>query len=81
MTLLLGVIGALPGKVEAATLTVNSTSDAVDATPGDGFCDDGAGNCTLPHCPPLPTRWSLTATPSPGPVPTPTARASGPMQC
>lgn len=30
-----------------AAFTVNSTADAVDATPGDGACDDGAGNCTL----------------------------------
>ncbi len=27
--------------------TVNSTTDAPDAVPGDGVCDDGAGNCTL----------------------------------
>jgi CSLREA domain-containing protein len=30
-----------------ATFTVNSTGDASDATPGDGVCDDGGGNCTL----------------------------------
>ena len=29
------------------TFIVNSTADAVDANPGDGACDDGAGNCTL----------------------------------
>jgi len=31
----------------AADFTVDSTADVVDATPGDGVCDDGAGNCTL----------------------------------
>ena len=30
-----------------ATLTVTNASNAVDADPGDGVCDDGAGNCTL----------------------------------
>ena len=29
------------------TFVVNSTLDATDAIPGDGLCDDGAGNCTL----------------------------------
>ena len=38
---------ALPGSADAATFTVNSTADAPDANPGDGVCDDGAGNCTL----------------------------------
>ena len=33
--------------VHAATFTVNSPADAVDANPGDGVCDDGTGNCTL----------------------------------
>lgn len=27
--------------------TVTSTADATDASPGDGACDDGGGNCTL----------------------------------
>jgi CSLREA domain-containing protein len=31
----------------AATFTVNSAVDAVDANPGDGFCDTGGGVCTL----------------------------------
>jgi CSLREA domain-containing protein len=31
----------------AANFIVDSTADAVDANPGDGICDDGAGNCTL----------------------------------
>lgn len=26
---------------------VNTTGDQNDQTPGDGFCDDGAGNCSL----------------------------------
>ncbi len=32
-----------------ATFTVNSTSDVVDAHPGDGICETGSGNgiCTL----------------------------------
>jgi len=34
-------------RVHAANFTVNVTSDGPDANPGDGFCDDGAGNCTL----------------------------------
>ena len=29
------------------TFTVGSTVDAADADPGDGACDDAAGNCTL----------------------------------
>jgi hypothetical protein len=31
----------------AANFIVDSPADAVDAHPGDGICDDGAGNCTL----------------------------------
>ena len=31
----------------AHTYTVNSTADTSDATPGDGVCADGSGNCTL----------------------------------
>lgn len=31
----------------AISLAVNSTIDAVDATPGDGACADAAGECTL----------------------------------
>ena len=38
---------ALPSNANAATFTVDSTADAPDANPGDGVCDDGAGNCTL----------------------------------
>jgi len=36
-----------PKVALAATFTVNSTADAVDANPGDGVCDDGIGKCTL----------------------------------
>ena len=37
-----------PDAVLALTdILVDSTADAVDANPGDGACDDGAGNCTL----------------------------------
>ncbi|MFQ5519802.1 MAG: choice-of-anchor Q domain-containing protein [Candidatus Methylomirabilia bacterium] len=32
---------------QAATFTVNSTVDAVDANPGDGVCATAAGECTL----------------------------------
>ena len=35
------------GTAHGATFSVNSTADAVDAAPGDGVCDDGAGNCTV----------------------------------
>ncbi len=31
----------------ARPILVNSTLDAADAIPGDGICDDGAGNCPL----------------------------------
>jgi CSLREA domain-containing protein len=31
----------------AATLNVTSTADTSDSVPGDGFCDDGTGACTL----------------------------------
>ena len=30
-----------------STLVVSSTGDTADATPGDGVCNDGTGNCTL----------------------------------
>jgi len=38
---------AAPWSVHAAAFTVDSNTDVVDANPGDGICDDGAGNCTL----------------------------------
>jgi CSLREA domain-containing protein len=44
------VLAAIPAQA-ASTFTVNSTTDAPDANPGDGVCDsdsEGAGNqCTL----------------------------------
>lgn len=33
--------------VSAATFTVNTTNDTVDATPGDGICADAASACSL----------------------------------
>ena len=35
------------GAFEVVQFTVNSTSDSAASNPGDGVCDDGAGNCTL----------------------------------
>ena len=40
-------IGAFELETELAGIIVNSTADAIDVNPGDGICDDGAGNCTL----------------------------------
>jgi large repetitive protein len=37
----------IPAPVYAATFTVNSTIDAVDANPGDGICASATGECTL----------------------------------
>jgi len=42
-----GDVATVLVTVPATILTVSSTSDARDANPGDGDCDDGAGNCTL----------------------------------
>src|SRR5206468_13059729 len=36
-----------PGQSYAASFTVNSTTDAVDASPGDGLCATSGGQCTL----------------------------------
>ena len=44
---IVGYFAATPQSAAAATFTVTSTVDAPDAVPGDGICDDGAGNCTL----------------------------------
>jgi large repetitive protein len=42
------VVGVLPAVgAAAATLVVNSTLDAVDAAPGNGFCATAGGVCTL----------------------------------
>jgi len=46
LVFLLAAIG-LPSPVQAATFTVNSMADTIDANPGDGICNDGTGNCTL----------------------------------
>jgi CSLREA domain-containing protein len=43
----LGLLLATTLPAVAATFTVNSTVDAVDATPGDGACATAAGACTL----------------------------------
>jgi CSLREA domain-containing protein len=42
----------VPGKwqtsvASAATISVNSTTDALDVNPGDGICADSSGYCTL----------------------------------
>ncbi len=44
--LVLGPLG-LGGRAEAATFTVASTEDMVDALPGDGLCATATGTCTL----------------------------------
>jgi uncharacterized repeat protein (TIGR01451 family)/CSLREA domain-containing protein len=40
-------LAMLAPAAHAATFTVTSTADAVDASPGDGLCDTGLGLCTL----------------------------------
>lgn len=44
---LLALSGSLSGAANAATFVVNSVSDGVDATPGDGTCLTAGGACTL----------------------------------
>lgn len=41
------VLFAPPRPAHAATFTVNSTADAVDASPGNGVCATAGGVCTL----------------------------------
>jgi len=41
------LLASLPVSAVAATFTVDSTADAVDANPGDGHCATAAGQCTL----------------------------------
>src|SRR5690242_21889878 len=36
-----------PQRAFAASFTVNSTADTVDASPGNGVCADASNNCTL----------------------------------
>lgn len=43
--MVLGLLLTTP--VRAVNVTVNSTADAVDATPGDGVCATAGGQCTL----------------------------------
>jgi CSLREA domain-containing protein len=59
------VILAMPHFASAATFTVNSTADTIDARPGDGFCETEVGNgvCTL-RAAIMETNMNL-----PGPVP------------
>ena len=47
LALLMSLVVADSQPARAADFTVGSTADAVDASPGDGVCDDGAGSCTL----------------------------------
>lgn len=41
------LVSSLAGPAAAVTLTVNSTADAVDASPGNGVCATATGACTL----------------------------------
>ena len=48
LTAMLGLILlAVPQSAAAATFTVNSTVDSVDASPGNGACADSLNRCTL----------------------------------
>src|SRR6266850_5400046 len=47
ITAIMGLIMATPSTASAATFTVNSTVDSVDALPGDGICADSLLRCTL----------------------------------
>ncbi|MCZ6695774.1 MAG: CSLREA domain-containing protein, partial [Acidobacteria bacterium] len=47
LTLAFTLVSAFPSLVFAATFTVDSTADEVDATPGDGICATAGGACTL----------------------------------
>src|SRR5262245_23655024 len=42
-----GVLFDAPKPAYAASFTVNSPADAVDAIPGNGACASAAGDCTL----------------------------------
>ena len=41
------LLATVPGTLQAATFTVNSTADVVDASPGDGVCATARAVCTL----------------------------------
>ena len=43
----LSLLAVFPGAAESATLVVNTTIDAGDATPGDGSCVTSGGPCSL----------------------------------
>lgn len=45
--LLAAMLIVLPSAAQAATFTVNSTADEVDADPGNGICAAAGGACTL----------------------------------
>jgi CSLREA domain-containing protein len=45
--ILTALLASFPVSAVAATFTVDSTADAVDANPGDGHCATAAGQCTL----------------------------------
>jgi CSLREA domain-containing protein len=47
LLLCLGVVLGTAAASNGATFVVDSTSDAVDATPGDGTCATAGGECTL----------------------------------
>ncbi|MEW5985729.1 MAG: choice-of-anchor Q domain-containing protein [Chloroflexota bacterium] len=47
LLLWLGILLIPAPAAQAATFTVNSPADAVDATPGDGVCATSGGVCTL----------------------------------
>ena len=42
-----GVHAHAPAVRASGVLTVDSTLDSGDASPGDGVCNDGSGHCTL----------------------------------
>src|SRR5512132_2100312 len=44
---LAGILMAVPQSAAAATFNVNTTSDTVDVTPGNGVCADSLGACSL----------------------------------
>ena len=45
--LLLAVLSVISSPIHAATFVVDTTSDTVDATPGDGVAEDGSGDTSL----------------------------------
>jgi CSLREA domain-containing protein len=47
VTSVIGSEAAVPPATFAATITVNTTTDAVDINPGNGVCATAAGNCSL----------------------------------